>query len=169
MGEKEKTNFSLTGIEDDLIKAAVQETIGREHTEEELELLGLEVAENSPEFAILEQHQKQGLWNYPFDGSEVFSPLDENGDEIIPTDIEILRFVAAKFVKREMNFFEITKLEKPITKFDLQPIVFTLIRSTFPKYELPNEKLKSLMDALTSNPTAEPCLSIPVWNGKTMT
>ena len=24
MGEKEKTNFSLTGIEDDLIKAAVQ-------------------------------------------------------------------------------------------------------------------------------------------------
>jgi hypothetical protein len=30
MGEKEKTNFSLTGIEDDLIKAAVQETIGRE-------------------------------------------------------------------------------------------------------------------------------------------
>ena len=92
MGEKEKTNFSLTGIEDDLIKAAVQETIGREHTEEELELLGLEVAENSPEFAILEQRQKQGLWNYPLDGSEVFSPLDENGDEIIPTDIEILRF-----------------------------------------------------------------------------
>ena len=85
MGEKEKTNFSLTGIEDDLIKAAVQETIGREHTEEELELLGLEVAENSPEFAILEQRQKQGLWNYPFDGSEVFSPLDENGDKIIPT------------------------------------------------------------------------------------
>ena len=41
MGEKEKTNFSLTGREDDLIKAAVQETIGREHTEEELELLGL--------------------------------------------------------------------------------------------------------------------------------
>ena len=65
MGEKEKTNFSLTGIEDDLIKAAVQETIGREHTEEELELLGLEAAENSPEFAILEQRQKQGLWNYP--------------------------------------------------------------------------------------------------------
>lgn len=169
MGEKEKTNFSLTGIKDDLIKAAVQKTIGREHTEEELELLGLEVAENSPEFAILEQRQKQGLWNYPFDGSEVFSPLDENGDEIIPTDIEILRFVAAKFVKREMNFFELAKLEKPITKFDLQPIVFTLIRSTFPKYELPKEKLKSLMDALTSNPTAEPGLSIPVWNGKTMT
>tara|TARA_Y200000002_G_scaffold192705_1_gene159075 strand:- start:753 stop:905 length:153 start_codon:yes stop_codon:yes gene_type:complete len=41
MGEKEKTNFSLTGIKDDLIKAAVQKTIGREHTEEELELLGL--------------------------------------------------------------------------------------------------------------------------------
>ena len=61
MDEKEKTNFSLTGIEDDLIKAAVQETIGREHTEEELELLGLEAAENSPEFAILEQRQKQGL------------------------------------------------------------------------------------------------------------
>jgi len=65
MDEKEKTNFSLTGIEDDLIKAAVQETIGREHTEEELELLGLEAAENSPEFAILEQRQKQGLLTTP--------------------------------------------------------------------------------------------------------
>jgi hypothetical protein len=133
MDEKEKTNFSLTGIEDDLIKAAVQETIGREHTEEELELLGLEVAENSPEFAILEQRQKQGLWNYPFDGSEVFSPLDENGDEIIPTDIEILRFVAAKFVKREMNFFELAKLEKANNKIRSAAHSFYVNPFDFPK------------------------------------
>ena len=112
---------------------------------------------------------KEGIIEQWLTTGNEYTDVDENGDEIIPTDIEILRFVAAKFVKREMNFFEITKLEKPITKFDLQPIVFTLIRSTFPKYELPKEKLKSLMDALTSNPTAEPGLSIPVWNGKTMT
>ena len=63
---------------------------------------------------------------------------------------------------------KIDKLDKPITRSELAIVVYTKVRAFFPNYEIGREKLKTLLDALTNNPTAEPGMTIPVWNGRTV-
>lgn len=168
MSNDRDKDFSLIDFDDELIKAAVKETLGRDLSDDEIESAALDQASASQSFMEMERRQAQGLWNYPFEGEEVFVALDKEGNEVVPTDIGALKFLSASFVRREMAYFEIDKLEKPITRADLAVVVFAKIRSHFPTYEIGREKLKSLMDALTNNATAEPGLTIPVWNGRTV-
>ena len=72
-------------------------------------------------------------------------------------------------MRRERKFFEIDKLDKEINRAELANVVHTKVKAQFPNYELGREKLKTLLDALTNNPTAEPGMTIPVWNGCVVT
>lgn len=163
---KNVDDVSLIDLDDDLLSDAIVSTNGREYTDEEVEDLALLAFEQSQEFKELEEREAQGLWNYPFQGSDILVPVDENGEEIIPTDVQVLKFLSSKLVRRELAFFEIDKLEKQITRSELSAVVYNKVRLKFPNYEIGREKLKALMDALTNNPTAEPGMAIPVWNGK---
>lgn len=166
MPKKEKDNFSLVDLDDSFVRAAIEETVGRPYTDEEIENIALDQASESSEFQEIEQLHAQGLENYPFKGQDVFTPIDDQGNEIIPSDIDVLKHLSAQFVRREMVFFELDKLDKPITRADLAIVVYTRVRAKYPNFEIGTEKLKSLMDALTNNPTADPGLTIPVWNGR---
>ncbi|WP_391480687.1 primase-helicase family protein [Nereida sp. NH-UV-3] len=166
MPKKEKDNFSLVDLDDGFVRAAIEETVGRSYTDEEIENIALDQASESSEFREIEQLHAQGLENYPFKGQDVFIPVDDQGNEIIPSDIDVLKHLSAQFVRREMVFFELDKLDKPITRADLAIVVYTRVRAKYPNFEIGTEKLKSLMDALTNNPTADPGLTIPVWNGR---
>lgn len=161
--------FSLVDIDETFIRAAIEETPGHQYTDEELDDIGLDLAADSKAFRELELQQKQGLGNYPFDGNDVFVPVDADGVEIVTSDIDVLKYLSAEFVRREMVFFELEKLDKPITRADLTIVVYTRVRAEFPNFEIGAEKLKVLMDALTNNPTADPGLTIPVWNGRVET
>jgi len=86
MTTPDEDDFSPIDLDDDLVRQAILETQGREYTDEEIEELALEAAEQSEEFKELEARQAQGLWNYPFEGADVFLAVDEDGNEIIPTD-----------------------------------------------------------------------------------
>lgn len=140
----------------------------RDLTEEEIEELALEAAEQSKEFKEIEARQAQGLWNYPFEGVEVFVRVDEDGNEIIPTDIEVIEYLCRNIVRRERNFFELNELGKEISRSELANVVYMKVKAHFPNYEIGREKLKTLLDTLTNNPTAEPGMTIPVWNGRTV-
>ena len=167
MSDKDETP-SPVDLDYDLMRAAVIKTTGTEPTEDEIEDLALEEATSDPEFILSEQRAAQGLANFPFDGQTVFNRLDENGTPVVLTDIDLLREVATWFVRRELVFFDVDNLEKPIVKPDIASIIYRRIRSQFPQYKIGPEKLKSLVDALTNNPTADPGLSIPVWDGRTV-
>ena len=168
MATKKDDNFNPIDLDDELIAAAIKQTVGREYTDEEIEHFALEQADETPDFLQYEEQITAGLGNYPFTDEEVFHRVDENGNEIIPSDTEVIRFLAARFVRREMHFFQIDKLDKPITRPDLTIVIHQLTRATFPNYELGREKLKTLLDVLTNNPSADPGLTIPVWNGRTV-
>ena len=127
-------------MDDELIRAAIQDTIGRELSDDEIEEIALEQAETSSKFIELERRQNQGLLNYPFDDEEVFTPVDADGNEIVHSDIDVLRYLSSQFVRREFVFFEIDKLDKPITRADLAMVIYAKIRSTFPNYEIGREK-----------------------------
>ena len=92
-------------------------------TEEEIEELALEAAEQSKEFKEIEARQAQGLWNYPFEGVEVFVRVDEDGNEIIPTYTEVIEYLCRNIVRRERNFFELDKLGKEISRSELANVV----------------------------------------------
>ena len=166
MSKNVKDEFNLVDLDEVFVEAAVQETLGRQLTDEELEDISLDLASQSEKFLELEKQYAQRLWNYPFKDGDVFVPVDENGDEIVATDIDVLKYLSARFVRREMVFFEVEKLDKPIVRADLAIAVYTGVRAQFPNFEIGPEKLKALMDALTNNPTADPGLTIPVWNGR---
>ena len=168
MTRPDDEDFSPIDLDDDLVRQAILQTQGREYTDEEIEELALEAAEQSEEFKELEARQAQGLWNYPFEGADVFLAVDEYGDEIIPTDLDVIKYLCRNIVRRELSFFEIDKLDKPITRSELAIVVYTKVRAFFPNYEIGREKLKTLLDALTNNPIAEPGMTIPVWNGRTV-
>ena len=137
-------------------------------SEDEIEELALEAAEQSAEFKEIEARQAQGLWNYPFEGAEVFVRVDEGGNEISPTDIDVIKYLCRSIVRRERNFFELDKLGKEISRSELANVVYMKVKAHFPSYEIGREKLKTLLDVLTNNPTAEPGMTIPVWNGRTV-
>lgn len=166
MPKNDKDNFNLVDLDDGFVRAAIEETIGRQYTDEEIEDIALDQASETPEFQEMEQLHAQGLGNYPFKGHDVFVPVDDEGNEIIPSDIDALKYLSSQFVRREMVFFELDKLDKPITRADLAIVVHARIKAKYPNFEIGIEKLKSLMDALTNNPTADPGLTIPVWNGR---
>jgi len=168
MRNNKNNDFNPIDLDDELIRAAIQDTIGRELSDDEIEEIALEQAETSSKFIELERRQNQGLLNYPFDDEEVFTPVDADGNEIVHSDIDVLRYLSSQFVRREFVFFEIDKLDKPITRADLAMVIYAKIRSTFPNYEIGREKLKAMMDALTNNPIADPGMTIPVWNGRTL-
>jgi hypothetical protein len=168
MTRPDDEDFSPIDLDDDLVRQAILQTQGREYTDEEIEELALEAAEQLEEFKELEARQAQGLWNYPFEGADVFLAVDEYGDAIIPTDLDVIKYLCRNIVRRELSFFEIDKLDKPITRSELAIVVYTKVRAFFPNYEIGREKLKTLLDALTNNPTAEPGMTIPVWNGRTV-
>ncbi len=165
MPKNDKKSSSLVDLDDNIVRDAIQKTLGRQYTDEEIENMALDLASESPEFLELERIYEQGLGSYPFADHEVFVPVDEEGDAIIPSDIEVLKYLSSQFVRREMVFFELGKLDKSITRADLAMVVFARVRASFPSFEIGPEKLKALMDALTNNPTAEPGMTIPVWNG----
>ena len=165
MTKNEKDDFRLVDLDDDFVREAIQATIGPQYTDDEIEDMAHDLASKSAEFQEMEQFQEQGLGNYPFAGREVFVPVDEEGNEVMPTDIDVLKYLSAQFVRREMAFFELDKLDKNITRADLTIVVHARVRAKFPNFAIGTEKLKSLMDALTSNPTADPGMTIPVWNG----
>ena len=169
MTKPDDEDFSPIDLDDDLVRYAILQTQGREYTDEEIEELALEAAEQSEEFKEIEARQVQGLWNYPFEGADVFVRVDEEGNEIIPTDIEVIKYLCSNIVRRERKFFEIDKLDKEINRAELANVVHTKVKAQFPNYELGREKLKTLLDALTNNPTAEPGMTIPVWNGCVVT
>ena len=168
MTRPEDEDFSPIDLDDDLVRQAILETQGREYTDEETEELASAAAEQSAEFKELEARQAQGLWNYPFEGADVFLAVDEDGNEIIPTDLDVIKYLSSNIVRRELSFFEIDKLDKPITRSELAIVVYAKVRACFPNYEIGRERLKTLLDALTNNPTAEPGMTIPVWNGRTV-
>ena len=78
MTKPDEDDFSPIDLDDDLVRQAILETQGREYTDEEIEELALEAAEQSEEFKKLESRQDQGLWNYPFEGADVFFAVDED-------------------------------------------------------------------------------------------
>ena len=84
------------------------------------------------------------MWNYPFEGTDVFARVDEEGNEIIPTDIEVIKYLCSNIVRRERKFFEIDKLDKEINRAELANVVHTKVKAQFPNYELGREKLKTL-------------------------
>ena len=163
MSIKDKDDFRPLDLDDELVRAAIQDTLGRELSDEEIEDMALDDAAESAGFLELEARQSQGLFNYPFKDEEVVVPVDEDGNEIVHSDIDVLRYLSSQFVRREFVFFEIDKLDKPITRADLAMVIDAKIRSTFPNYEIGREKLKAMMDALTNNPIADPGMTIPVW------
>ena len=93
-------------------------------------------------------------------------PVDKQGKEITPTDVQVLKYLSSKLVRRKLAFFEIDKLEKQITRSELSEVVYNNVRLKFPNHEIGREQLKALMDALTNNPIAEPGMAIPVSNGE---
>tara|TARA_B110000008_G_scaffold272694_1_gene305798 strand:- start:929 stop:2590 length:1662 start_codon:yes stop_codon:yes gene_type:complete len=168
MSNNKKDDFNPIDLDDELVRAAIQDTLGRQLSDEEIENIALEEASESTGFLELEERQAQGLGNYPFKDNEVFVQVDEDGNEIVHTDTDVLRYLSSQFVRRELVFFEIDKLDKPITRSDLAIVIYGKTRASFPNYEIGREKLKAMMDALISNPIAEPGLTIPVWNGRTL-
>ena len=104
---KNVDDVSLIDLDDDLLSDAIVSTNGREYTDEEVEDLALLAFEQSQEFKELEEREAQGLWNYPFQGSDILVPVDENGEEIIPTDIQVLKFLSSKLVRRELAFLKL--------------------------------------------------------------
>jgi hypothetical protein len=166
MTKTKKNRVSLVDLDEDYIQEAVKETIGRQYTDEEIEDLTLDLASESPEFLEMEQRHAQGLWNYPFKGQEVFVPVDDEGNEIIPSNIDVLKYLSTQFVRREMAFFELDKLDKPIMRSDLEDVVYGKVRAKYPNFKIGATRLNSLMGALVGNPTADPGFTIPVWNGR---
>ena len=166
MPKNDKDNFNLVDLDDGFVRAAIEETIGRQYTDEEIEDIALDQASETPEFQKVERLHAQRLGNYPFKGHDIFVPVDDEDNEIVPSDIDALKYLSSQFVRREMVFFELDKLDKPITRADLAIVVHARIKAKYPNFEIGIEKLKSLMDALTNNPTADPGLTIPVWNGR---
>jgi len=57
-------------------------------TEEEIEELALEAAEQSKEFKEIEARQAQGLWNYPFEGADLAARQNNVEVGSIPPFIE---------------------------------------------------------------------------------
>ena len=119
MTKNDRENFSLVDLDDNFVRDAIQETLGRQYTDEEIEDMALDLASESPEFLELERLYEQGLGNYPFADHEVFVPVDEEGNKIIPSDIDVLKHLSSQFVRREMVFFELDKLDKSITRAHL--------------------------------------------------
>ena len=145
MTKPDEDDFSPIDLDDDLVRQAILETQGREYTDEEIEELALAAAEQSEEFKELEARQAQGLWNYPFEGADVFLAVDEDGNEIIPTDLDVIKYLSSNIVRRELSFFEIDKLDKPITRSELAIVVYAKVRACFPNYEIGRERLKTLL------------------------
>ena len=161
MTKPDDEDFSPIDLDDDLVRQAHKHR--DEYTDEEIEELALEVAEQSEEFKELEARQAQGLWNYPFEGADVFVRVDEEGNEIIPTDIEVIKYLCSNIVRRERKFFEIDKLDKEINRAELANVVHK--RSCAISKLWDYRETENAFDALTNNPTAEPGMTIPVWNG----
>ena len=61
MTRPDEDDFSPIDLDDDLVRHVILETQGREYTDEEIEELALEAAEQSEEFKELEARQAQGL------------------------------------------------------------------------------------------------------------
>lgn len=114
----------------------------------------------------MKKRKAQGLWNNPLKGADVFVPVDKQGKEITPTDVQVLKYLLSKLVRRKLAFFEIDKLEKQITRSELSEVVYNNMRLKFPNHEIGREQLKALMDALTNNPIAEPGMAIRISNGE---
>ena len=107
MPKNDKKNSSLVDLDDNIVRDAIQKTLGRQYTDEEIENMALDLASESPEFLELERIYEQGLGSYPFADHEVFVPVDEEGDEIIPSDIEVLKYLSSQFVRRVIVVFDL--------------------------------------------------------------
>ena len=91
MSKDKDEDFSLIDLDHDIVKSAVIKTIDRELTNEEIEDLALSQMETDEGFILEEKRMAQGLSNFPFEGSDVFVPLDEDGNEITHNLKDLLR------------------------------------------------------------------------------
>lgn len=166
----DKKDFSLIDLDNELVRAAVDETVPQTLSEEEFEQAFEDAAlENPPpEFEMLERHIAQGLGDYPFDPTDVFRKLDVNGDPIEFDPIEVVREASQWFVRQEARFFDIDRLDNPLSRFDVIQLIAHRVRTNFPGFELTQERFKSMVDLMISSPTGDPTLSIPVWSGRTV-
>ena len=61
MPKNDKKNSSLVDLDDNIVRDAIQKTLGRQYTDEEIENMALDLASESPEFLELERIYEQGL------------------------------------------------------------------------------------------------------------
>ena len=167
MGKKE---FPLVDLDNDLVRAAVAITVPEPLSDEEFERAFEDAAlENPPpEYDQIERRIQQGLGEYPFDKDDIFYKLDENGDRMEFEPIEIVEEVSQWFVRQEMRFFDVDRLDNPLSRFDLIQLIAFRIKTKFPGFDLTQERYKSMLDLLINSPTGDPTLSIPVWSGRTI-
>ena len=97
MSKDKDEDFSLIDLDHDIVKSAVIKTIDRELTDEEIEDLALSQMETDEGFILEEKRMAQGLSNFPFEGSDVFVPLDEDRNEITHNLKDLLR-IASRLV-----------------------------------------------------------------------
>ena len=168
MSKDKDEDFSLIDLDHDIVKSAVIKTIDRELTDEEIEDLALSQMETDEGFILEEKRMAQGLSNFPFEGSDVFVPLDEDGNEITHNLKDLLRIASGWYVRKEFGYYDINRLSQPLSKLDLISVLSVRLSQTFPNIDLNQKTFKSLCDALINNITAEPGLTIPVWSGATV-
>jgi hypothetical protein len=165
-----KQNFPLIDLDENLIESAVRATLGHDRSNEEFELAFEDAAlENPPpEFDLLVRRAAQGLALYPDEPKEVFFKVDENGEVIEWDKLHVVRQASQWFVRQEMRFFDIDRLDNPMSKFDVIQVLAHRIKMEFPGFELTPELYKSMLDTLLNSPTADPTMTVPVWSGRSV-
>ncbi|MDB3911642.1 hypothetical protein N9381_07610 [Paracoccaceae bacterium] len=111
MSKDKDEDFSLIDLDHDIVKSAVIKTIDRELTNEEIEDLALSQMETDEGFILEEKRMAQGLSNFPFEGSDVFVPLDEDGNEITHNLKDLLRIASGWYVRKEFGYYDIPSSE----------------------------------------------------------